>query len=83
MQKRFVRPENTSYGLSCEALQDELSKLAHEALVLKQQTVSDQLEYASLFSNGATKRTIKFSRCHFWSLTNLYSLLAVIYTTLI
>ncbi len=60
MRKRFVRPENTSNGLSCEARQDESSKLTHEALLLKQQTVSDQLEYASLFSNGATKCTIKF-----------------------
>jgi hypothetical protein len=56
MQKRFVRPENTSNGLSCEALQDELSKLTHAAL---------QLEYASLFSNGATKRTIKFFKMPF------------------
>jgi hypothetical protein len=65
MRRRFVRPENTSNGLSCEALQDELSKLAGEALVQKQQTVSDQLEYASLFSNGARKRTIKFFKMHF------------------
>jgi hypothetical protein len=65
MQKRFVRPENTSNGLSCEAHQDELSKLAHEALVLKQQTISDQLEYASLFSNGATKCAKKFFKMPF------------------
>ncbi len=50
--------KNTSNGLSCEALHDELTKLAYEALVQKQQTVSDQLKYASLFSNGARKRTI-------------------------
>ncbi len=59
MRRRFVRPENTSNGLSCEALQDELSKLAHEALVQKQQTVSDQLKYESLFLNGARKHTIR------------------------
>jgi hypothetical protein len=53
IRRRFVRPENTSNGLSCQALQDELSKLAHKARVQKQHVVSDQVEYASLFSNGA------------------------------
>ncbi len=53
IRRRFVRPENTSNGLSCQALQDELSKLSHKARVRKQHVVSDQVEYASLFSNGA------------------------------
>ncbi len=63
--RRFVWPENTSNGLSCQAFQDELFKLAHEACVRKQHVVSDQVEYASLFSNGARERTIKFFKMPF------------------
>jgi hypothetical protein len=59
MRRRFVRPENTSNGLSCEALKDELSKLTHKVCVQKRHVVSDQVEYSSLFSNGSTERTIK------------------------
>ncbi len=65
MRRRFVRPENTSNGLSCEALKDELSKLAHKARVQKQHVVSDQVEYSSLFSNGSKKQTIKFFKMPF------------------
>ncbi len=65
MRRRFVRQENTSYGLSCEALKYELSKLAHEACVQKQHVVSDQVEYSSLFSNWSTERTIKFFKMPF------------------
>jgi hypothetical protein len=65
MRRRFVRLENTSNGLSCEALKNELSKLAHKARVQKQHVVSDQVEYSSLFSNGSTERTIKFFKMPF------------------
>ncbi len=32
-RRRFVRPENTSNGLSCEAIKDELSKHVHKFCV--------------------------------------------------
>ncbi len=65
IRKRFVRQENTSNGLTCQALQDELSKLTHKTCVQKQHVVSDQVECASLFSNGATEQTIKFFKMPF------------------
>jgi hypothetical protein len=83
MRRSFVRPENTSNGLSYEALQDELSKLTHEAHVQKQHVVSDQVKYSSLFSNGSTKRTIKFFKMPFLVTDKSFSLLAVNSTTLI
>jgi hypothetical protein len=65
MRRSFVRPENTSNGLSDEGLQDELSKLTHKACVQKQHVVSDQVKYSSLFSNGSTEQTIKFFKMPF------------------
>jgi hypothetical protein len=66
MRRGFVRLENTSNGLSCEAFKDELSKLAHKARVQKQHVVSDQVEYSSLFLNGAKEVTIKFFKIPFF-----------------
>jgi hypothetical protein len=65
MRRRFVRLENTSNGLSFEALKDELSNLEHEAHVGKQHVVSDQVKYSSLFSNRSTEQTIKFFKMPF------------------
>ncbi len=65
MRRRFVRPENTSNGLSCEALKDELSKLAHEACVQKQHVFLIKWNIHPYFQMGQQNKQSSFSRCHF------------------
>ncbi len=66
IRRRFVRPENTSNGLSCEALKDELSMLAHKACFRKQHVVSDQDKYIHpYFQMGQQNKQSSFSRCQF------------------